>query len=159
MNGNKMIGAALGMIAAGAFIGYMKKYVNFPVATNFTGTIVDIIAYNPAPAPAASVLPPPLPPAPPAAPPEPTPTDLMPTNIVAAAQEALLGVNTAPTIWAVPGGNPNFVPAEVSDWAPLPGFLEGQVADYSSSTGGYIIYNGSKYWLNNRNLAPQNLWI
>jgi hypothetical protein len=76
-----------------------------------------------------------------------SPTQMMPAATAATVQGVLLGtIPVSP--WAIPGGNPLYIPAELSDWAPLPSYLEGQVADYNSPTGRYIWYNGSRYWVN-----------
>jgi hypothetical protein len=63
-------------------------------------------------------------------------------------QNLLAGDLSQRSPYAIPGGNPYYIPSTISENMALPSYLNNQVADYGSPTGRYVMYNGSWYWRN-----------
>ena len=149
----KLIGASLGIIALGAFAGLIQKWVRFGSGDLPYSNVNPLPYPDLTPAAAEPAIPTPVLP--------PSPTETMSVSDTATVQALLSGENVVNPYVAVgvPDVNPNYIPAALSDWAALPAWMNNQIADYSSPNGGWIMYNGSKYWVNNRNLAPTSLWI
>ena len=150
---NKTFGILTALTITGVFAGLMKAITgdgNWPWRQAVPASPFVTPPIIPTPAEAS------IPPSPP------SPTELMSSEVTAAAQAILSGVVVptaeSPSPWAIPGGNPAYIPASISDWVALPDWLNNQVADYSSPKGGYIMYNGDLRWVNDRSVVSSSLW-